>query len=243
MSAFYDMSFEPKYPDDVLDTISKYDVAKKYVAMYQYVVYSEYDSSVIESKIVELEKEKASLEEQLLAGYDLELSVIYELEDAYLSTCTKLEDYKKSLVSYEISTDEPVSEDVPTYEEYVDAIQVKKRIDELSDIGNVDKLSFPVSGAHLISEKTNTGVLYSVIDGSSVTSLFNGEVVNINGGDITLNHHNGIYTFYGNLSSVVVSEGDIVKQGDLLGKSSNTLLLKCKVNNKLVDVSKLFVKE
>lgn len=238
--AVYGMEYTPKYSEDILDTIQRYDNAKKYIAMYQYVALSEFDTTKIDTKLEELSKRKAELEEQLLGGFSLELNELYLLEDEYNDVCTQLDNYEKSKVSYEVEYSTPTPDDVPTYSEYVTAIKEKSSIDTLADIGNLDNLKPPFTSASLIESKTNSEIIYRVATGTTVTSLFNGTVVAIDSIGVTVDHHNNIYTLYSGLSDVYVEVGDTVYQGAAIGAANDLVKLKCKVNSKIVDVSKLF---
>ena len=72
-------------------------------------------------------------------------------------------------------------------------------------------------------------------------SVFNGKIISVSDdNEVTISHHNKIYSHYKGLNSVVVSVGDEVKQGQAIGTSSSQFTLQLKVGGKLVDVSKLF---
>lgn len=60
--------------------------------------------------------------------------------------------------------------------------------------------------------------VYATADGSVQTVLSSGT----QGGTITLSHNNNYTTTYGNLSKTIVSQGNRVKRGDIIGYSGNT---------------------
>lgn len=238
----YNIKFETKYPEDVLNTIRKYDNAKKYLSMYKYVASSEYDESIVSKRINELECEKSTIEDRLLAGYNLSISEIYDLEDRYVTVCKHLNDAKKTIESYDVDFTRPEPEDVPTYSEYLEAKKIKSSIDTKMNIGDIVNIK-PTNVAYLLESSTENSMTIKVASGTTVTSLFNGEVVMINGSGITIDHYNGIYTFYGDVDETYVNIGDTVYQGQALGTVDDFLTLKCKVGNKIVNINKLFEKE
>jgi septal ring factor EnvC (AmiA/AmiB activator) len=236
----YDMKYEDSIPEDVIDTISRYNYAQKYVSMFQYVAVSEYDTDLINAKIDQLESNLESLTDQLLAGYDLSMDEIYTLEDEYNETYTKLQDAKDSLQTVEIDFDTPTVDNTPTYSEYKEALQKKSKLVTEAELGEISDLSYPVTTAALESDRTFTSLTLAVADGATITSLFNGTVALTDDNSITIDHHNGIYTYYGGLTSYYVRPGDTVYQGQSIGTSGNKVILKLKIDGKLVDISKLF---
>ena len=236
----YGVDYEITYPDSVVDTINSYNYAKRYIAMYRYVAESEYDKSILEKRIDTLESKLKDIESKLSNGYNLSLDEIYALEDEYVTTSKNLSDAKSALVEGEVECDTPDASNTPTYEEYMEAMQEKSRIKTEAEVGSVKNLTYPVTSASLVSDKTDNSLLLDVAFGTTVTALFNGTVAAVDDSSITLNHHNGIYTYYGNLSSSIVSVGDTVYQGQSIGLSTDTLQLKIKVGGELKDVSKLF---
>ena len=77
------------------------------------------------------------------------------------------------------------------------------------------------------------GTMHNGIDldlslGSPVTSVRSGTVIRIAYSDtgyglqVAINHGNGFVTLYAHLKNVLISEGDIVTQGDIIAESGNT---------------------
>ncbi|MDD6879051.1 MAG: peptidoglycan DD-metalloendopeptidase family protein [bacterium] len=56
--------------------------------------------------------------------------------------------------------------------------------------------------------------IYSINDGVVVEAKFNG----YNGNYIIINHNNGYYSYYGHMSKILISQGDIVHIGQQIGK-------------------------
>ena len=70
----------------------------------------------------------------------------------------------------------------------------------------------------------NTGIDYVSENTFDVVTILNGEVINIKEDDqvgktIEIKHQNGIISIYQSLSEIAVNKGDIVYQGQLIGKS------------------------
>ena len=70
----------------------------------------------------------------------------------------------------------------------------------------------------------NTGVLYSSNESFDVISVLDGKVEdvktdNLIGNIVTIKHSNNLFTSYQSLNEVMVSVGDEIKQGDLIGTS------------------------
>jgi murein DD-endopeptidase MepM/ murein hydrolase activator NlpD len=238
--AVYDMSYEPSYPKGVLSTIAAYQNAKKYVYMYQYVIESEYDTTLIDRRIEEYKKTVETTSEKLLGGFSLDLSEIYALEDQYTEAVQKKEEAELSLVSYTVDYEAPTAKDVPTYAEYQQACTTKSLIDNKANVGTLENLSYPTETACLIDSSNDTSMTFATSSNTVVTSLFNGKVAKVTDDSVTVCHYNKIYTCYSNLSSVTVKKGDIVCQGQSVGISTSKFTLRMKVGGKLVDVSKLF---
>lgn len=70
----------------------------------------------------------------------------------------------------------------------------------------------------------NTGILYSSNESFDVISVLDGKVEdvktdNLIGNIVTIKHSNNLFTSYQSLNEVMVSVGDEIKQGDLIGTS------------------------
>jgi murein hydrolase activator len=79
---------------------------------------------------------------------------------------------------------------------------------------------------HTITQ--NTGIDIAVPAGTNVEAVADGEVAKIFwlpsfGNLVILNHNNGYRTVYAHLSEIAVEEGDAVREGNLLGKSGESL--------------------
>ena len=238
----YSLDYVEGYPEGVLETIASYRNAQKYVAMYQYVASSEYDTSILDNRIDSLTNDLESLENELISGYGKSLSDIYELEDSYVKISEDLVNAKSSGVSYEVSYEAPTVDNTPTYAEYKNALQQKSIFDSQQDIGSIN-ISYPVDAMVAILDATDKHLELAVPNNSKVTVLFNGTVSGVSDESVSINHGGNVHTYYGNLSEIYVSKGDIVYQGQVLGTTKNTLLLKMKISDNLVDIRKIFSEE
>ncbi len=234
----YGIESDELYPKELLNVISSYESAQKYVAMYQYVVESEYDTKVTEQRVKSLKKAKKDIEVKLMDGYSMELGDIYYLEDSYVTVAKDLENAKKSKEYVDIQSNIPNADSVPSTSEYQRALLQKSELDSSYTMGEVP-CECPIVGSYLLSDKNDKHLELAVAIGSDVTALMNGKVVAVDEESITINHSGKIYTFYGELQEVFVTVGTDVVQGQVIGKSSNKLMLKMKINDKFMDISKL----
>lgn len=238
--AFYGVDYAIDYPEDVLKTISDYNSAKRYVQMFRYVSESEYDHSIIDNRIEELELQLDKAQKTLMSGYNLSLSEIYAAEDMYKTVTQKLDDACASKECEEIEYQTPSLNSVPSYTEYVEALNTKALIKSREDIGNITGLKYPVSSAALVDSVSDNALTLSVLEGSTVTSLFDGVIAQVTDDSITVYHYNGIYTYYGGVITAYVEKGDTVSQGQSLGSCGPRLTLKLKLDRDLVNISELF---
>lgn len=102
------------------------------------------------------------------------------------------------------------------------------------------KLRWPVSQGLVVAKfgnqihprlktvTTNTGIDIQVKAGSPVSSVADGEVSTIlwypsYGNLLIINHYNGYRTVYTHLSEIIVTEGQKVNEGDLIGRSGEAI--------------------
>lgn len=235
----YGQKLDVAYPEGVLETIQKYNDAKKYAYMYAYVNASEYDDSIIDNRIKDCKKRLKHLEEQLLAGIDLKLSEIYELENQYCVAKQQLDDALASKRSFPVKSNSSVA-DAPTLTEYKRAMQAKDKFETVMEIGNIEHLSYPVEGNVIPDDSMGKDLKLTTERGSTVTSLFNGTVIKTTNNGVTIDHGNGIVTKCTGLGVVTALKGDVVSQGTPVGLTGQRLTLTLMLNKKRVNVNKLF---
>lgn len=238
--SMYDMSYTVEYPKDIMDTISKYQNAKKYVSMYQYVILSEYDTKLLDERERNCLKTIEKSEKSLLGCYNADLQTIYSYEDAYVTAVRQYDDVVKSKVTAPIDYEAPKPADVPTSSEYRKACNKKAYLDSCSNLGDVTDLHYPFNVACLIDSTDNNRITFLTQRDALVQSLFNGKVAKCDNTSLTIYHYNGVYTHYTGLSSVSVKKGDKVRQYEPVGTSTSKVTIQLKLNGKLVDISKLF---
>jgi len=237
---FYNISLTDSEPDEAVDIVTRYDKAKRYVAMYQYVADSNFDKKIIEDRVATLEERLEDITKALNNGYYLSASDIYRLEDEYVTCSKRLSESKKALSNKSVDIKDSVPSNVPSYEEYITAKKELSLYDYSADIGDLKFISYPVSGAALVKDITDESITLSVKEGSDILSLFNGIVVGVTEDSVTIQHSKNVYSLYKNLKSNKVVLGDKVTQGEIVGKSNNTLFLKLKIEDSLVNISELF---
>lgn len=240
--SLYDKDYTESYPTDTLKIINDYRNAQRYSSMYHYVVNSEYDSSIVDSMLKDLRSDKTDLCNKLLSGYNMKLSDIYQLESDYQLVEKRLLELTESNKCVDVVYNPPTPDNSPTHDEYVAALNSKELQDARSDIGKIG-LPYPVAGAAMLDKSANDELVLIVSKGSLVKSLFNGEVARVDEKGVTINHHNDIYTFYGDLTTASVQEGDTVYQGQPIGNSGDKLTLRMKLGGEKVDISKIFTEE
>ncbi len=106
---------------------------------------------------------------------------------------------------------------------------------QVVEVGTITPPTFikPISGGYLTSGfgprwgTVHRGVDWGCSTGTSVMASCGGTVVQSGwngsyGYCITISHGNGVQTRYAHLSKVLVSSGEYVKQGEVIGRSGNT---------------------
>lgn len=103
----------------------------------------------------------------------------------------------------------------------------------------IGKQYYDYKGEESIQEKSlnvrdntyyqNTGIDYVSENTFDVVSILNGEVIQVKEDDqvgktVEIKHQNGIISIYQSLSEITVKQGDIVYQGQLIGKSGTNHL-------------------
>lgn len=239
----YGVEYTQVYPDGVIETIQKYNDAKKYLTSFQYVALSDFDSSILNKRLSSLTKRKEHLKHELSNGYYLSWDEIYLLESEYNDVCNKIYNTEKIVSDNSIQTPIPPMTDVPTYTQYQDAISIKKNIDNNSDIGTLHNIKPPILDAFILDTNSDTSCTYRTVRNARVVSLFNGVIKEVGTDYIIIDNGNSIISYYRNLKSVNVDLGDTVKQGDVLGTSNSYVTLQLSLNNNFVDVTELFVEE
>jgi murein hydrolase activator len=118
--------------------------------------------------------------------------------------------------------------------------------------GRKGKLPWPVAGkvvsgyGQVVDPKTNTvtinrGVEFETRRGEQVCTIGSGQVVKIQsirgyGNFVMIHHFPNYYTIYAHLSDILVSEGDIVHEGSVIGLAGSTGLVDDRVSRLLVEI-------
>ena len=242
----YDMSFSPVYPEDTIEILNSYAFAERYIYMFRYVdkAQAEDGNDVIESRIKTITEECATIKKQLVEGYYLSESEIYQLESDYANCMIKLDKATKSLESVKVDYSIPSTANTPTYEEYINALNIKDEIDLHTDIGDVKvPMKVPVSSSSVLDSCDNNGVVCNVAEGANVTSLWNGVVKDVTSDSIVIDCYNNILIGYAGLKDIKVNVGDSVYQGQIIATSEKQLKMKLQLNGTSVNLKKLFEEE
>jgi septal ring factor EnvC (AmiA/AmiB activator) len=114
------------------------------------------------------------------------------------------------------------------------------------------KLPWPVAGkvvsefGRVVDQKTNTvtinrGVEFETRRGEQVCTIGSGQVVKTQsirgyGNFVMIHHFPNYYTVYAHLSDILVSEGDIVREGSIIGLAGSTGMVDDSVSRLLIEV-------
>lgn len=245
----YGKEFTVDLPEDVVAKIRAYESAKKYVSMYNYVANSEFDVKAIEDEIRVTTRERDSVSNELLAGYDKSTAELFELESRYTELSNKLDRLQKSLESFDVDVTPVNIGDVPTYSEYVEALRERNDILGSTEIGDLEELQVPVQSLATCKSLDDTSATYRCVEGTGVVSLFNGTVEKVYVDDtyglcVCIDNHNGIKTYFCNLELVDVMEGETVYQYQRIGYVyGSTITLQLQLDEEYVDITKILAEE
>lgn len=122
-----------------------------------------------------------------------------------------------------------------TSREIIEETVITQAQAKVVEVGTITPPTFikPISGGRLTSSfgprwgSVHRGVDWGCSTGTSVMASCSGTVVQAGwngsyGYSITISHGNGMQTRYAHLSSILVSNGQYVKQGEVIGRSGNT---------------------
>lgn len=242
----YDEEYKVDIPEEILTTINTYDYAKKYVSMYNSVVSSEYDTSILEQELSNLLEEKDELTNALRSGYTRDLQESLALEDRYAEVLARIDNVQAAMQSFAVDVTTIDAGSVPSYSEYTTAMREKNAIMAEQEIGQLSDIEVPAqSGAKLLSHNSEFSS-YRVVDGTGVLSVFNGVVDDVYISDdyglvVVVDNKNGVKTHFCNLELADVVIGETVYQNQRLGYVYGTkLLLRMQLGDTFVDISKLF---
>ena len=229
----FDIDYKSDISEEDLTTIQQYNYAKRYVQMFRYVADSSYDANSIKQKINATEQRLREIESELLGGYYLSSTAIFELESEYQTLTRQLQELKSCIESVELDVKELKPEDVPSYEDFIIAVANKNLADSRSQLGSNSPSI--MTNIHLVSDFDDTTVTYASAPLSIITSLFNGIVIYADEDTVTVYHYNNIYTSYKGLTPCV-EKGNTIGQGQCIGYSSGILSVRMKVGGEFVDI-------
>lgn len=232
-----EMQWESPYSQEDLDTIRDYNYAKRYASMFRYVADSTYDEAVIENRIKDCEALLEDIESELLAGFSKTTEELYQLESDYAAALQQLEEAKSTTMPVEVDTKKLSAEEIPSYQEYVKALNRKRATEVSCNLGELKTVQISMN-AVLVKDYTSTSVTYATVEGSGIVSLYNGVVAAVGEDHVTINHRNGIVSSYKGVRATV-KVGDKVTQGSPIGLTDGEFTVKLRVGNKLVDIYKL----
>lgn len=185
--------------------------------------------------------------------------VIEKCDDLFIGESTTIEGIEgKSTFNKEITYDgfSKVEENI------IDEKIIEPSVDTIVKVGTKDPyysevafLSRPTKGGYLSSlfgevraTSVHKGIDIAKNLGESVNAALDGKVIKAGynsggyGNLIVLEHENNMKTYYAHLNDIYVNQGDIIKNGDIIGSIGNTgnstgphLHFELRVNDKAVD--------
>lgn len=225
---------DPHSQEDI-NTIVAYRCARRYVRIFSHLSTVSFEENTFGEMLEELKQELDTTENLLRAAYTLSLDEIYELESKYVELKKAYDSAYLSDSAEEVELRQLRIEDIPSYSEYAKAnarnTLIETRLELGSDVPSITPNAFVISGTTDSSITIGTGEL------AVITSLFNGEVIDVKDDVVTVHHYNGIFTSYKGLTPSV-KVGETVYQGKCIGYSNGSVSVRMRVADVFVDIAK-----
>lgn len=236
---------------EYLNTISQYEKAEMEAKLNEVhnglidaaVEWQTQEKNRISKEIRELSKQNVEISKQISADFNGDWNNLVRLDKAYKINLSKmdklLEDYDKFSLTEKRMTDydtlDALSKELDELQKtYKEASNVKilgdvynviyplaKETKMTSGFGNrID----PITGASI---SFHSGIDLRASVGTEVLSLFNGKVIDTGftatgGNYVSIDHGNGIRSYYCHLSEILCEKGQEVNQYDVIALSGNT---------------------
>ena len=222
------------------DVVHRYEDVRRFVAMYNYVDLSTPDTATQDMRIKEIDKEISDTEAQLLDGFYLSFEEITILEDKLTSALT-YRSYVLGTYDYVmVDVDIPGVNEVPSYQQYQDALDALSRSSSYVEVGDLSSLPYPIVGDCTLVNQTGNYTYFSVDGRKPVISLFNGTVLYVGDNGITIGIKD-VTIQYENMETVSVEVGATIEQYDIIGYATDGVLVNLWIGDERVDMSKLYV--
>lgn len=215
------------------NTIIAYRCAKRYVRIFGHLSAVDFTDVDLTDVTSPLQARLADIEEQLRNGFHLSIDTLYSLESEYREIHSTLDYLSMIENAKEVSLKQLDVSGIPTYSEYTKASARNALIDTQQELGNGTPTITP--NAYVISNYTDSSVTVGTAELAVITSLFNGEVIDVTDDVVTINHYNSIYSSYKGLSPSV-SIGDTVYQGKCIGYSKGNVSVRLRIKDTYVDI-------
>lgn len=200
-----------------------------------------YTTDQIDMEINELTHKVDSLCSQITSGIDLPVDELLRLEAEYTAASDSLNVRLNVKASYDLTVLPEMTEDIDELLLLENALSLSlKEALTFADLGDITY--YPVINTNY-SVTSDFGYRYDPVgvrgyqfhsgidliakEGTPIGAWFNGVVLSTgdsfgSGLYVWLDHGDGVQSFYSHLSSVDVSIGDMVSQGDIIAHSGNT---------------------
>lgn len=226
----YDVKPEHTISEDVMNVLnSAYKTQRKAVSM------KHFENIVIKSKeVLKAEECMNEVSQNLIASYDKSYDEIISLEEEYEKAKQNYLRLKSTLNNdfklNEISINAPSKEAYREAYALFDAYKSKKELGALS--GNT-----VVNSASVTQYPDCTQ--FSVKTMSPIYSLYNGVVIESERMRVTISTVDNVLVRYQGVLFSDVEVGDVVKQGQVIGKFNNNLSVGISLNNKHCNLAKV----
>lgn len=224
---------DPHFEED-LNIITAYKCAQQYVRIFSHLSTMSFEDFDFDTAKKKLKAQLNDITSQLNNGYYLQLDKIYDLESEYRETLESLTELEKLEDTDEVQLRQLDVSSIPSYTEYIQANARNTIVNTRLELGGGTPTLTP--NAYIISDYNATSMTISTSELSVITSLFNGEVIDVKDNIVTLSHYNDIFTsFRGIIPSV--KKGDSVYQGMCIGYSEGTVSIRMRVADQFIDLN------
>lgn len=232
----YEVPAVADVPYSIQDVLKGYHNAERLNLQYSYVSQADSDFSSQMVKIKELTKSLSVLEEQLLCSVDRSLSEILLLEEQQETTIAEIDRLQSTCVTIPIPMEKVNLETIPTKEEYANALDQLSSFKDTKDIGDITTIkSLAKVGEH------NTVKTTFVSNGTiTANNLFNGVVTSVGSNYVEILSFTNIIIRYFDLTNILVTVGDEVKQYEAIGTGTNKYSASMLISTTYCDITKLW---
>lgn len=225
--------------NEALDVIDKYNNVKRFIAMYNYIDLSVPDTTSQDMQIVALERRISQIDTELFNGFNLSISEILDLESEQISARESIDRINKTREYSIVYIDLPEADEVPTYSEYLEALDRVESVNKANYIGDISKVELPTDNGE-ITDHNSEVIRIKCNSPTPVVSVFDGIVSEVTDNLVTVISSGNVIVTYDRLSVVTVKTGDVVNQYQQIGYTISSLNMSMCILDKYYDMWRLF---